>query len=306
MPSLQDRIDEKMISLKKQLPSEVQLVSAFNQKDNVDKLFSDLGRELLIGIIAVIIVCSLGLTWGTSLLVSTAIPLSILIGLIPMQLFGIDLNQISIVALVIVLGILVDDAIVVNDNIERRLQLGDSPHDAAFKGSREVGVSILTATIATASAFFPLYFLKGNIGDFIRPIPLVITSTLIVSMVMSLTVVPIVRQWGQERLQRRNRKAASSMQDRYPGLLGRQFYSLSIFYEKSLRGIMRKPLLAGIIAMAVGTSSFGLLPLLGVQYFLLRRGSRCLWILSFPLEARLRIQRTRPMRSAPGFSSSLG
>ncbi|AEI43102.1 efflux RND transporter permease subunit [Paenibacillus mucilaginosus] len=266
IPDLQDRIDTKMEALKPQLPSDVELVSAFNQKQNVQHLFSDLGKELLIGIAAVIVVCSLGLTLGTSLLVSAAIPLSILIGLIPMKLFGVDLNQISIVALVIVLGILVDDAIVVNDNIERRLELGDAPAKASLLGSKEVGVSILTATVATASAFFPLYFLKGNIGDFIRPIPLVITSTLLVSMVMSLTVVPIVRQWEQER-RRKQVSAADGQKRRSPGLLGRQFHRLSIIYENQLRRVMRKPLLTGLIALAVGTSSFALLPLLGVQYF---------------------------------------
>lgn len=266
IPALQQRIDEKMETLGKQLPDHVQLVSAFNQKDNVNELFSHLSRELLIGIAAVIAVCSLGLTLGTSLLVSTAIPLSILIGLIPIGLFGVDLNQITIVALVIVLGILVDDAIVVNDNIERRIELGDSPREAAFRGPREVAVSILTATIATACAFFPLYFLKGNIGEFIRPIPLVITCTLAVSMIMSLTVVPIIRQWGQERMQRR-RKGADAPAQRSPGLLGRQLDRLNRFYEKWLERIMRKPLLAGMAALAVGTSSFGLLPLLGVEYF---------------------------------------
>lgn len=266
IPTLQKRIDERMETLKHQIPEHVQLVSAFNQKDSVHELFSHLGRELLIGIAAVIVVCSLGLTLSTSLLVSTAIPLSILIGMIPIGLFGVDLNQITIVALVIVLGILVDDAIVVNDNIERRLQLGDSPQDAAYRGSKEVAVSILTATIATASAFFPLYFLKGNIGDFIRPIPLVITCTLAVSMVMSLTVVPIIRQWGQERLIRRNRVKQAAA-ERSPGLLGHQFERLSRFYERQLGSIMKKPLLTGIIALAVGSSSFGLLPFLGVQYF---------------------------------------
>lgn len=266
IPSLQVRIDKKMETLKKQLPDNVQLVSAFNQKDNVNKLFSDLSRELMIGIIAVIIVCSLGLTVGTSILVSTAIPLSILIGMIPIGIFGVDLNQITIMALVIVLGILVDDAIVVNDNIERRIQLGDSPRDAAVKGPREVSISILTATIATASAFFPLFFLKGNIGDYIRPIPLVISCTLLVSMVMSLTVVPIIRQWGQERQLRRKRTAQASNAN-FPGLLGRQFERLSYLYENWLKKIMKRPLWTGLIALAIGSSSFGLLPLLGTQYF---------------------------------------
>ncbi|MEW9700417.1 efflux RND transporter permease subunit [Paenibacillus sp. SI8] len=263
IPSLQNQIDAKVSELQAQLPAQVKMESLFTQKESVDKLFADLSREMLIGMVAVLIVCILGLAFGTSIMVALAIPVSIALGFLPIGMTSIDLNQISIVALVIVLGILVDDAIVVNDNIERRLSLGDSPQDASLKGSQEVAISILTATIATAAAFFPLFFLKGNIGDFIRPIPVVVSLTLAASMAMSLTVVPIFRKWNSERSLRKG----ASTQNKLPGLLGKPIWLLSEYYEKLIRRLLKKPLLTGMIGLVIGTASYGLLPLLGVQYF---------------------------------------
>ncbi|TVY07438.1 efflux RND transporter permease subunit [Paenibacillus cremeus] len=274
IPALQKRIEKKVQELSAKLPAGVKLESLFTQQESLNHLFADLGRELLIGILAVIVVCSLGLTFGTSLIVALAIPVSITIGFIPVEMMGIDLNQITIVAIVIVLGILVDDAIVVNDNIQRRLQLGDDPGKASLEGSRDVAISILTATIATAAAFLPLFFLKGNIGSFIRPLPVVISLTLAASMAMSLTIIPIFRQWVGER-GRKPQAAASSEHTAptnlvaapAPGLLGKPIQRLSTFYGKQIHAFLRRPLLTGIVALLLGTSAFGLLPLLGVQYF---------------------------------------
>lgn len=265
IPALQKRIDSKVAELSPQLPAHVKLSSLFTQKESLDHLFKELGRELLIGIAVVIAVCSLGLTFGTSLIVALAIPISITVGFIPVEALGIDLNQITIVAIVIVLGILVDDAIVVNDNIQRRLQLGDDPAKASLEGSRDVAISILTATIATAAAFMPLFFLKGNIGSFIRPLPVVITLTLAASMAMSLTIIPIFRQWVGERILKRGKTLHTG--NTAPGLLGKPIQKLSNFYGKQIYKFLKRPLLTGLVALLIGTSSFGLLPLLGVQYF---------------------------------------
>jgi len=268
VPSLQRRIDHKLEELVRKLPEDVQLVPMFNQRDSVDRLFSELSKELLIGMAAVILVCSLGLSLRNALLVALAIPVSVAVGFIPIPALGIDLNQITIVSLVIVLGILVDDAIVVNDNIERRLQLGDDPITAALEGSRDVAVSIVTATLATAAAFFPLFFLKGDIGDFIRPIPVVISVTLLASMAMSLTIVPIVRQWTEERAWfKKNGPAQENGQSRISGLLGKHIARLSDYYERQIHLFLKRPLLTGLTALVIGTASFGLLPLLGVEYF---------------------------------------
>lgn len=279
IPDLQKRIDRKVSELKLKLPENVELQSLFTQKESLDHLFNELTKELLIGIMAVIVVCSLGLTFGTSLIVALAIPISITVGFIPVVFMGIDLNQITIVAIVIVLGILVDDAIVVNDNIQRRLQLGDDPRTASLEGSRDVAISILTATIATAAAFLPLFFLKGNIGSFIRPLPVVISFTLAASMAMSLTIIPIFRTWVAERKQRRRSLRMSDTADvsrrlqpelknqQAPGLLGKPIQRLSMMYGKQIHRFLQRPLLTGMAALLVGTSAFGLLPLLGVQYF---------------------------------------
>ncbi|MCS7462580.1 efflux RND transporter permease subunit [Paenibacillus doosanensis] len=265
IPDLQKRIDKKVTELKPQLPDHVQMSSLFTQKESLEHLFKELGRELLIGIAVVIVVCSMGLTFGTSLIVALAIPISITVGFIPVEAMGIDLNQITIVAIVIVLGILVDDAIVVNDNIQRRLQLGDDPAKASLEGSRDVAISILTATIATAAAFLPLFFLKGNIGSFIRPLPVVISLTLAASMAMSLTIIPIFRQWVGERIMNKGGRLGKASST--PGLLGKPIQRLSALYGKQIHRFLRRPLLTGIVALFIGTSSFGLLPLLGVQYF---------------------------------------
>ncbi|MBP1965102.1 efflux RND transporter permease subunit [Paenibacillus aceris] len=281
IPSLQAGIDVKVSELQSQLPSHVTMVSLFTQKENVDHLFADLSREMLIGMAAVLVVCILGLAFGTSIIVALAIPVSIALGFLPIGMTSIDLNQISIVALVIVLGILVDDAIVVNDNIERRLSLGDSPLDASLKGSQEVAISILTATIATAAAFFPLFFLKGNIGDFIKPIPVVVSLTLAASMAMSLTIIPIFRKWSSERSLRKG----VSAQNKLPGLLGKPIWLLSEYYEKLIRRLLRKPLLTGMIGLVIGTASYGLLPLLGVQYFPSAERSEFLLDVKMPVSA---------------------
>jgi multidrug efflux pump subunit AcrB len=291
IPVLQKAIDKKTAELTGNLPAGTVMTSLFTQKESLDHLFKDLGRELLIGIVAVIVVCSLGLTFGTAMIVALAIPISITIGFIPVEWMGIDLNQITVVAIVIVLGILVDDAIVVNDNIQRRLQLGDSAQTASLEGSKDVAVSILTATISTAAAFLPLFFLKGNIGSFIKPIPVVITLTLAASMAMSLTIIPIFRQWVSERQQRRSGvgssagtgeaagmaapasepagKAAAGAMSRAkpPGLLGKPINRLSDMYGRQIYRFLRKPLLTGLVALLAGTSAFALLPRLGVQYF---------------------------------------
>lgn len=274
IPALQQAIDIKTAVLKSTLPGYVTVESMFSQAEGVQVLFSELTRELIIGMLSVIVVCSLGLNMGTALIVTLAIPISIAIGIIPLRFFDIDLNQITIVSLVIVLGILVDDAVVVNDNIEQRLQLGDSPQTASLEGSREVSISILTATLATAAAFFPLYFLTGNIGEYIRPIPVVVSLTLVASMVMSLTIIPIYRRWLGQRKNRRLQQAmlngkltAAVSGYTTPGLLGRGIDHLSIWYEKQLKRFLQKPLLTGVVAILLGTSSFLVLPFLGLEYF---------------------------------------
>lgn len=264
VPSLQERVNEMMRILEKQLPSGAEKVSIYTQQERVDELFSDLSREMIIAVIAVLLVCTLGLNLITAFVVALAIPISLAVGLMFLPTLGITLNMISIVSLIIVLGILVDDAVVVNDNIERRLSvLGEKPMRAAVMGAKEVSISILTATLATIASFGPLMFLSGNAGQFIRPVPIIISLTMLASMIMSLTIIPIFRQWYEARSKRGvdgYRKPA--------GLLGKQIQDLTSWYAKRLMPrILKRPLLTGMVGVLVGTSAYGLIPLTPVELF---------------------------------------
>ncbi|ACV62856.1 acriflavin resistance protein [Desulfofarcimen acetoxidans DSM 771] len=278
VPSLQKSISKMMSRLVKGIPSWSTAEVIFTQNDRVDELFSDLARETFFAVISVIFVCTLGLNLTTSFVVMMAIPISIALGIIPLNALGISLNQISIVALVIVLGILVDDAVVVNDNIERRLSvLRESPEDAAIKGSKEVSVSILTATLSTICAFGPLAFLQGDVGSFIRPIPVIISLTMLASMAMSLTIIPIFRQWHETKRiktgllsDKANSEAADlAAEYRKPaGLLGKQLQSVTSFYAgKLMPRMLKKPLKTGMIGVLIGTLAYGLIPFTPVQLF---------------------------------------
>lgn len=264
VPSLQKRVDEMMVTLEKSLPVWAQTHSVYSQNERVDELFSDLTREMWIAIIAVLLVCTLGLNLITSFVVALAIPISLAVGLLFLPSLGISLNMISIVSLIIVLGILVDDAVVVNDNIERRLSvLGEKPLRAAVNGANEVSISIVTATLATIASFAPLMFLSGNAGQFIRPVPAIISLTMLASMIMSLTIIPIFRQWYEQR-----RKTSAEGYRKPAGLLGKQLNQLTKWYaNKLMPKILRRPLMAGMIGVLIGTAAYGLVPLTPVQLF---------------------------------------
>ncbi|MGN7469200.1 efflux RND transporter permease subunit [Brevibacillus sp. SAFN-007a] len=264
VPSLQKRVDEMMLTLDKSLPVWAERHSIYSQNERVDELFSDLTREMIIAVIAVLLVCTLGLNLITSFVVALAIPISLAVGLLFLPWLGITMNMISIVSLIIVLGILVDDAVVVNDNIERRLSvLGEKPLAAAVNGAREVSVSIVTATLATIASFAPLMFLNGNAGQFIRPVPAIISLTMLASMIMSLTIIPIFRQWYEQR-----RQAGAEGYRKPAGLLGKQLAQLTNWYAgKLMPNILKRPLLAGMVGVLIGTAAYGLIPLTPVQLF---------------------------------------
>lgn len=264
VPSLQKRLDEMMLTLDKSLPVWAERHSIYSQNERVDDLFSDLTREMIVAVFAVLLVCTLGLNLITSFVVALAIPISLAVGLLFLPSLGISLNMISIVSLIIVLGILVDDAVVVNDNIERRLSvLGEKPLKAAVNGAKEVSISIITATLATIASFAPLMFLNGNVGQFIRPVPAIISLTMLASMIMSLTIIPIFRQWYEQR-----RKAGVEGYRKPAGLLGKQLTQLTTWYAGRLMPrILKRPLLAGMVGVMIGTAAYGLIPLTPVELF---------------------------------------
>lgn len=176
---------------KKTLPKNIDLVQNFDQASNVNRRLGSLGGDFLIAILLVAITL-LPLGFRPSLIVMISIPLSLAIGIILLQLFGYNLNQLSIVGLVVALGLLVDDSIVVVENIERWLLEGHTALEATLMATKQICMAVAGCTAALIIAFMPLVFMPEGSGDFIRSLPLAVIFSVLASMLVSLTIIPFL------------------------------------------------------------------------------------------------------------------
>ncbi|WP_026632071.1 efflux RND transporter permease subunit [Dyadobacter alkalitolerans] len=189
--AVQDQVAPIVVSFEKELPSNIELVKVFDQAKSVDIRLSHFARDFGIAILLVLLTL-LPLGSRASVVVMISIPLSLSIGLTMMNLLGYNINQLSIVGMIVALGILVDDSIVVVENIERYLRMGYGRVEAAVKASSQIGMAVVGCTILLIFAFLPLVFLPEGAGDFIRSLPLSVITTVFASMLVSLTIVPFL------------------------------------------------------------------------------------------------------------------
>lgn len=183
-PVLEDFIED--------LPESMRLEVIYNQPDTVRNRINGFVNNLLQGVFLVALIIFLSLGFRSSLVVAMAIPLSLTIGLGFVDLYGFGLQQISIAGLVVVLGMLVDNSIVMVENINRFLQQGHSKKEASILAASEIGWPVISATLTTILAFVPIAAMPEMTGDFIKSLPVTIMITLTVSLLVALTFTPMV------------------------------------------------------------------------------------------------------------------
>lgn len=252
VPGVDEDVMAVMDRFNDDLPSGIESTLYESQAKNVNEIFTSLYVSLLIAIIVVLVVTTAGLTLYGALAVALTVVASIFIGLIPIPFMGVDLNQISVIGLIIAIGILVDDSIVVNDNIQRRYKLGDSAKLGVINGVREVYPSIISSTLAIVVTFSPLLFLSGGNGAFIKALPSILITTIIASTVLSLTIVPMMQFLKTKR--NPNKKITDT-----PGFLGKPLEKLALFYSKKLLPkVLKRPLVVGIGGLLLSTALLAL------------------------------------------------
>jgi multidrug efflux pump subunit AcrB len=188
-----EHVSEKLDSVKRYLPDDVIMARTSDQplqvKENLD-LFMDALYE---AIILVVIVSWIGFwEWRSAMLMAISIPITLAMTLGMIQVLGIDLQQTSIVALIIALGLLVDDPVVAGDSIKNSLAAGHPPIIAGWLGPTRLARAILYATITNIAAYLPLLLLTGTTGTFMYSLPVVMACTLVASRVVSMTFVPLL------------------------------------------------------------------------------------------------------------------
>lgn len=219
------------------------------------------------GLILVLISLMLFLNWRVAFWAAIGLPVSFLGTFVVMWMCGISINLLSVFGLIIVLGIIVDDAIVIGENICRHVEEGEPSEDAAVNATIEVQWPVIIAVLTTIAAFAPLLFITGTIGDFMGELPIVVMAALSVSLVEALIILPShLRNLPSPEEEQRRREAAGE-----PGLLLRSFHRfrdaqekfvvnvVQTKYERFLRTALRWKFVTLSIAVATMMLSFGLI-----------------------------------------------
>jgi multidrug efflux pump subunit AcrB len=193
--NLLDAIDKMKVELeeaeKEKLPEDLKVALFNDQSVNVRTQVSELENSIISGVILVVLVLLFFLGTRNAMFVGIAIPLSMLMGILVLNILGIQLNLMVLFSLILALGLLVDNGIVVVENIYRYMQEGYSGWDAAKKGTGEVAVAIIASTATTLAAFVPLAFWGGLIGSFMRYLPITLIIVLSSSLFVALVINPV-------------------------------------------------------------------------------------------------------------------
>jgi HAE1 family hydrophobic/amphiphilic exporter-1 len=213
------------------LPPSVHLSVRQDRSKNIRKAFTDIQITMLVTLVLVVGVIFVFLHNGSATLIpALALPFSILGTFAVMQALHFSLNNLSMMALILSIGFVVDDAIVMLENIVRHMENGEAPLEAALKGSREIGFTIITMTTSLAAVFIPILFMSGILGRLFREFAVTITAAVLISGVVSVTLTPMLCS--------RFLRVVHSKKG-FAGLMDRAFDGLLSGYGWSLRWVLR-------------------------------------------------------------------
>ncbi|AZD69229.1 hydrophobe/amphiphile efflux-1 (HAE1) family protein [Pseudomonas chlororaphis] len=186
-----DRIQRELPRLEAMLPASVDVTVLSDRTKTIRASLHEVEITLLIAVLLVVAVMALFLRQlSATLIVSSVLGVSLVASFALMYVLGFSLNNLTLVAIVISVGFVVDDAIVVVENIHRHLEAGDSMREAAIKGAGEIGFTVVSISFSLIAAFIPLLFMGGVVGRLFKEFALTATSTILISVVVSLTLAP--------------------------------------------------------------------------------------------------------------------
>jgi len=245
-----DAVRSTLDSMRTQIPSGAKIQTLFDRSIGIDQSVRDVKRTLLLtlGLVVIVIFVFLRNPWAT-LIPSLALPLSV-IGTFPvMYVLNYSLDILSLMALTLAVGFVVDDAIVMLENIVRHMEMGTPPMQAAIEGSKEVGFTILSMTLSLTAVFIPLLFLGGVVGRLFREFSVVIATAILISGVVSLTFTPMLssRLLRAQKGEHHNR-LFMAIEHAWEWTLG--------LYQRTLASVMRHRLLTMVFSLGILVATY--------------------------------------------------
>ncbi|RII26330.1 MAG: acriflavine resistance protein B [Geobacter sp.] len=244
-----DSVRNLLPGFRSQIPASVELNVLFDRSTMIRESMHDVKFTLVLTIGLVIMVIFLFLrNLSATIIPSLALPMSIVGTFTVMHLFGFSLNNISMMALTLAVGYVVDDAIVMLENIVRHMEKGESAMEAAFKGSREIGFTIISMTISLVAVFIPVLFMGGILGRLLHEFAITISAAILVSCFVSLTLTPML-------CSRFLKPPATDHHGRLFLVMERFFDGMLHLYERSLKQVLhyRRTVIAVTITLTLFT-----------------------------------------------------
>lgn len=192
-----DRVEEIIawLNAERMTPQKISLNMVYNQRPYIQGAIDLVKRNILIGAILAIIVLLVFLrSLSSTIVVAMAIPISVIGTFIVMNAFGRNLNVVSLAGIAFAVGMLVDNAIVVMENIDRHRGMGKSPYEASYEGTREVWGAVLASTLTTVAVFLPVVFVQEEAGQLFRDIAIAVSCAVTLSLFVSILVIPMLSE----------------------------------------------------------------------------------------------------------------
>jgi HAE1 family hydrophobic/amphiphilic exporter-1 len=230
-------------------------------------------RTLIEGAILTVLIVFLFLnSWRSTVITGLTLPIALVGTFFFMELFGFSLNMVTLMALSLCVGLLIDDAIVVRENIVRHVQMGKTPHAAALDGTNEIGLAVLATTLSIVAVFLPIGFMGGIIGKFFHEFGITIVAAVLISMFVSFTLDPMLSSvWHDPAIDREGQPFQP--RNWYDHSFGRLTHAMDRFQHRLGAGYVGvlawslKHRLATLgIALATMLGSIGLVPMLGTEF----------------------------------------
>ncbi|MBW8723005.1 MAG: efflux RND transporter permease subunit, partial [Polaromonas sp.] len=230
-------------------------------------------RTLIEGALLTVLIVFLFLnSWRSTVITGLTLPISIIGTFLFMNLFGFTINMITLMALSLCVGLLIDDAIVVRENIVRHVQMGKGPYQASLDGTQEIGLAVLATTFSIVAVFLPIGFMGGIIGKFFHEFGVTIVAAVLISMFVSFTLDPMLSSiWHDPAIATHGKRGApvtfyDKTIGRVTGWFDHATDSLSDSYQGILRWSLGHKLATLVLAIVIFITSLFMVPLLGTEF----------------------------------------
>ncbi|HSH90739.1 MAG TPA: efflux RND transporter permease subunit [Ramlibacter sp.] len=268
-----DGLKKTIEEMQAQLPPGMRLEQITDGSRPIRVSVENVRRTLIEGALLTVLIVFLFLnSWRSTVITGLTLPISIIGTFLFMNMFGFTINMVTLMALSLCVGLLIDDAIVVRENIVRHTQMGKTPYQGALDGTQEIGLAVLATTFSIVAVFLPIGFMGGIIGKFFHEFGVTIVAAVLISMFVSFTLDPMLSSvWHDPEIEAHGKpKAKPNLYDktigRVTGWFDHATDSLAETYQVILRWSLGHKLATVVMAIAIFVTSIFMVPLLGTEF----------------------------------------